>query len=134
VRLLRILRFGGGLADTAVESTGSLFKMAIMARSSSSTLTFGRSTIWVRLSRRRADSGCRSPVRADVAVAKPHATAFLWRRDRRHRHKSLHISASERRGVNSSPHSVHGRGSCFTRRARLYAARFSGWASHQRRA
>jgi hypothetical protein len=56
-----------------------------------------------------------SRVRVDVSAAEPHAAAFLWRRDRRHRHRSEQTSVSERPGTNSSPHSTHARGSCFTR-------------------
>jgi hypothetical protein len=37
--------------------------------------------------------------------------------------QSLHTSASLRPGTNSSPHSTHGCGSCFTRRARLSVSR-----------
>ena len=58
--------------------------------------------------------------------------AFPCRRERRHRHKSLHISASERPGTNRFAHSVHGRGSCFTRQAALSDAAFSGFSSRHR--
>jgi hypothetical protein len=55
--------------------------------------------------------------------------AALWRRHRRHRQRSEQTSVSERPGTNGSPHSTQGRGSCFTRRATLYDAAFSGLCS-----
>jgi hypothetical protein len=62
-----------------------------------------------------------------------HAAAFLWRRDRRHRHRSQHISASRRPGTNNWPHSVHGLGSCTIRLATLYDAALSGLRSRHAR-
>jgi hypothetical protein len=57
----------------------------------------------------------------------------LSRRFRFHRHDVEQTIRSDRPGVNSSPHSTQGRGSCATRRAALYASARSGQRSQNRR-
>jgi hypothetical protein len=52
---------------------------------------------------RTASSTASGRTSESLGGPKAHAAAFLCRRDRRHRHKSLHVSASERPGTNRGP-------------------------------